>query len=396
MDSLSHCQGGQGTVKITKFNDSVCVSKRFFAKLPSIKCSPLESYNTEKIMMILLGGHASVKLLGFDDDNLELFMEFAREGDLFSQMDLASFTLSDILSITYQLMDQLRMIHNLGYVHRDIKPENVLIISRNPIQVRIADYGLACKMGVKTLTAGTKGYISRSVTFPMHTYDGTEDYHSLSVTMASIIEYSPYCEVLYDIVNILKKGLCLRECIKFIEDWANGKTGDPYVYFSDEKNPDTSRARIIITNYSKYITRSKETGSSKRPYEHICMSSFNENMPKKKSKNNNSFTEKLLTGEQRSVNPTTQSIVIIKNIVDNTLRHLISRNSKHTKAFEACESVLYSCKIPIQCSRLETSIQSLLSCQVFPQYMLDKPIMYIVRGQLRRELVDSFEKIKSI
>jgi len=44
-----------------------------------------------------------------------------------------------IQSISFQLLEAIESVHNLGFIHRDIKPENILI---SQDRVKLADFGL--------------------------------------------------------------------------------------------------------------------------------------------------------------------------------------------------------------------------------------------------------------
>ena len=46
-------------------------------------------------------------------------------------------------SVTKQVLHALDYIHTNGVVHRDIKPENLLVYSKEPFVVKLADFGLS-------------------------------------------------------------------------------------------------------------------------------------------------------------------------------------------------------------------------------------------------------------
>ncbi|KAB5572227.1 kinase-like domain-containing protein, partial [Coniochaeta sp. 2T2.1] len=48
----------------------------------------------------------------------------------------------DILS---QLLGAIRYVHRRGIIHRDLKPANILLAQRNPLRIKLADFGEATK-----------------------------------------------------------------------------------------------------------------------------------------------------------------------------------------------------------------------------------------------------------
>ena len=74
-----------------------------------------------------------------------LIMDYAYEGDLFSQILHNSRYLGDdflIKHVFLQILDAVEHCHSLGIYHRDLKPENVLCFDSG-LRVAITDFGLA-------------------------------------------------------------------------------------------------------------------------------------------------------------------------------------------------------------------------------------------------------------
>ena len=120
------------------------------------------------------------------------------------------------MTILCQSLDALTSVHEDGIVHRDIKPENILVRSRNPLHVKLSDFGLS------KATADLKTFCGT------HTYAAPEIYRKPPATY-----YTKACDIwslgvvvfnygfgfLSDIDEIGKGLPWCREIIKWAEDW---------------------------------------------------------------------------------------------------------------------------------------------------------------------------------
>ena len=48
-----------------------------------------------------------------------------------------------IYKLTIQLIERLRVMHDLGYVHNDIKLDNILVGFKDPSLLYLIDFGLS-------------------------------------------------------------------------------------------------------------------------------------------------------------------------------------------------------------------------------------------------------------
>ena len=92
--------------------------------------------------------------------HIAIQMELCRYGDLFEHVNQrGTLPESDVFSILSQVANALHYLHTRGIFHRDLKLENILLRSIDPLQVCLADFGLASKK-----------------TGPLHTRCGSEEY----------------------------------------------------------------------------------------------------------------------------------------------------------------------------------------------------------------------------
>ncbi|KAL8855699.1 MAG: hypothetical protein Q9178_007665 [Gyalolechia marmorata] len=69
-----------------------------------------------------------------------LILEYLPMGNLGAQEWITD---TESLTILCQGLDALTAVHEEGIVHRDVKPENILIQSRNPLQIKLSDFGMS-------------------------------------------------------------------------------------------------------------------------------------------------------------------------------------------------------------------------------------------------------------
>lgn len=78
-----------------------------------------------------------------DLSNVFIIMDYV-DNDLKKILNLSNtmqFTETHVITLTYNILCALNMVHKLGIMHRDIKPENILV--NRDCQVKICDFGLA-------------------------------------------------------------------------------------------------------------------------------------------------------------------------------------------------------------------------------------------------------------
>ena len=73
-----------------------------------------------------------------------IFMEYVPHGELSKELrDHGPLPEPMVQTITRQVLHALEYLHRRNITHRDIKPDNILIASRDPLIVKLADFGLS-------------------------------------------------------------------------------------------------------------------------------------------------------------------------------------------------------------------------------------------------------------
>lgn len=125
-------------------------------------------------------------------------------------------TEQESLTILCQSLDALTSVHEDGIVHRDIKPENVLVRSRNPLHVKLSDFGLSKATADLQTFCGTHLYAAPEIYIKHRTayYTSACDIWSLGVVIFRYA-YGPLPDIKKTDVGL---SWC-REIIKLVDDW---------------------------------------------------------------------------------------------------------------------------------------------------------------------------------
>ena len=108
---------------------------------------------------------------------------------------LGRVTYEESLAVLCQSLDALTSVHEHGIVHRDITPANILIQSRNPLQIKLSDFGLSkATIDLHTL-CGTPRYKAPEMytTRPGEYYTQACDIWSLGVVVYELA-YGPFSD----------------------------------------------------------------------------------------------------------------------------------------------------------------------------------------------------------
>lgn len=79
-----------------------------------------------------------------DDKNLYIVMEYVGGGDLSEYLKHKRIMREDqVKEVSRQVLRGIEYVHGMGISHRDLKPDNILMVTEEPLVVKISDFGLA-------------------------------------------------------------------------------------------------------------------------------------------------------------------------------------------------------------------------------------------------------------
>ncbi|KAH9213961.1 kinase-like domain-containing protein [Leptodontidium sp. 2 PMI_412] len=125
-------------------------------------------------------------------------------------------SLSETTTILYQGLSALADLHGreIPIVHRDIKPANILLQSRDPLHIKLTDFGFSRASNDLTTLCGTPLYLAPEV-YRKRSYTPAVDIWSLGVVAFECAYSLPdrhgyhgkdWCEMLVDQVNDWENG----------------------------------------------------------------------------------------------------------------------------------------------------------------------------------------------
>ena len=136
-----------------------------------------------------------VKLLNAEEDeeNFDLVMEYAKNGNLFHYIRKNKGLSEDIsFNLFIQVVNAINFLHSNDLIHRDIKPENILMYDEN--HIKLCDFGWCVKLdGQERETyCGTTEYMSPEL-INHKGYSKEIDVWSLGILLYEMIHgYSPF------------------------------------------------------------------------------------------------------------------------------------------------------------------------------------------------------------
>ncbi|KAK8861833.1 kinase-like domain-containing protein [Apiospora arundinis] len=118
----------------------------------------------------------------------KIWLEYLPKGNLKKAHAEHPFTEEDCCLLVFQCADALEYLHREDTAHRDIKPENILIATRDPLKVKLGDFGLS-KVGSLHTKCGTPDHVAPEVIDGQYT--PAADIWSLGCVLARLLSCFP-------------------------------------------------------------------------------------------------------------------------------------------------------------------------------------------------------------
>lgn len=85
-------------------------------------------------------------------------MEYLQLGNLQDQHHANTINVGDMVECMHQCLKAVTFLHHHNVTHRDIKPLNILVSSRSPFNIKLADFGLAQDRSTLRTFCGNQEY----------------------------------------------------------------------------------------------------------------------------------------------------------------------------------------------------------------------------------------------
>jgi tRNA A-37 threonylcarbamoyl transferase component Bud32 len=125
-------------------------------------------------------------------------MELCEGESLASLLRRGALPIADAVTVARQMAQALAAVHDHGVVHADVTPSNALVINRDPVHVKLLDFGLAAIAGEvfdeeqQDFVLGTPAYISPEQLSGLPATDRSDQYGLGCVIFELLAGHPPF------------------------------------------------------------------------------------------------------------------------------------------------------------------------------------------------------------
>lgn len=322
-----------GTGSFSKVN-LVC-HKQNPSKWYAMKEVALKNDKDKKLVFQEINLHMSLKhdnVIRFEDcietpDKVYIFLEYAKNGDLFGFINKNKPNEQTMLKLFYQTCLAIQYIHSKNIMHRDLKPENILLDA--DLNVKLCDFGWSAEyfenVNRETL-CGTYEYMAPEVFFRNKQTKKT-DIWALGVLLYELFHgYAPFRGLRMDTVM----HAIMRNVIAFKKNLsADIKDLIVKILIFDPKKRPAIQDILDHPLMSAFARSSVGSGSEKENLDKSSKStnSDQKNFKKKVDLASNQFYNTISTSSDHKAQPRT---FIKQSTLQNTPVHSVSNSAnKH-------------------------------------------------------------------
>ena len=156
-----------------------------------------------------------------DEVNPSIIMEYLALGNVEKQHNSRPITPEEGVDILHQSLLALQYLHERGIVHRDIKPANILFQSREPVHIKLADFGLATDASILQTHAGTYLYAAPEI------WSGSNYTSAVDIWSIGLVAYQYVYGLPKPQRGPFHPSHWYKQLMKAVEDWDS----DPLIDF---------------------------------------------------------------------------------------------------------------------------------------------------------------------
>ncbi|KJZ71157.1 hypothetical protein HIM_09456 [Hirsutella minnesotensis 3608] len=176
-------KGAHGTVRkgIDRATGKVVAAKQYYK---------VEHARTQEAMLLQRISHVNVvkfhAFMAIQGESPALIMELIDGNNLLQEHESSPLQHHEVVAVTKQLLNGLACMHSQNITHRDVKPANVMVVARDPILVKLTDFGLAVLTDTLKSFSGTPLYSAPEV-MERRPFNEKVDIWSLGISALQLI-----------------------------------------------------------------------------------------------------------------------------------------------------------------------------------------------------------------